>query len=68
MADNIKPDTFGLSNLTNLSKDLIFCRNLLKELRSSYFHINDNGNFDKRVKPIMSLWKKLSMVIIIQSY
>lgn len=62
LPDTTQPEMFGLSKLTNLSKDLIFCRNLLKDLRSSYFHVKDNENFEKRVRPILSLWKKLIQV------
>lgn len=62
LPDTTQPEMLGLSKLTNLSKDLIFCRNLLKDLRSSYFHVKDNENFEKRVRPILSLWKKLIQV------
>ncbi len=36
LADVEVPDIFGLSTSTNISKDLLFCRNLLKRLKSKY--------------------------------
>lgn len=35
--DKEMPEHFGLSASTNVSKDLLFCRNLLKQLRSKLF-------------------------------
>lgn len=36
LADVDVPDIFGLSPSTNTSKDLLFCRNLLKRLKSNF--------------------------------
>lgn len=36
LADVEVPDIFGLSTSTNTSKDLLFCRNLLKRLKSNF--------------------------------
>lgn len=99
LADVEVPDIFGLSASTNTSKDLLFCRNLLKRLKSKFrcnvadslfffcnfllgthsvhlqltrdfiyfqdnlFATNDNENYDKRLKPILNLWKKLTSVV-----
>lgn len=83
LADDETPDMFGLSPSTNTSKDLLFCRNLLKQLKSecievdsqsvdqleefffcsgNFFSSNDDGNYDKRLKPFLNLWKKLTSV------
>lgn len=60
MGEIDSPENFGLSLTSNVSRDLLLCRNLLKQLRSSYFNTNEQGNFEKRIKPIFSLWKKLT--------
>lgn len=45
-----------------MSKDLLFCRNLLRDLRSKYFNVEEGPNYEKRIKPILNLWKKLVSV------
>lgn len=62
LPDGENPEIIGLSPSTNISKDLIFCRNLLKDLRSKYFNVEEGQNYDKRIKPILNLWKKLVSV------
>ncbi|XP_058460067.1 cytoplasmic dynein 2 heavy chain 1 [Malaya genurostris] len=58
------PDTetsslYGIPLSTNASRDVIFCRNTLKELRQMYFSSASAKNCEKRVKPIIVLWNKL---------
>lgn len=36
MSDQESPELFGLSSIKNSSRDLLICRNLLKQLRSKY--------------------------------
>lgn len=57
-----KPEIFGLSPTSSVTRNITFCRNLLKNLRKIYFNIDESENYEKRVKPLMSLWKKYSSV------
>lgn len=61
-SNDSKPEMFGLSPASSISRNITFCRNLLKNLRKIYFNIDDSENYEKRVKPLMSLWKK-SMIV-----
>lgn len=53
---------YGIPISTNASRDVIFCRNTLKELRQKYFSGGSNQNYEKRVKPIINLWGKLMVI------
>ncbi|XP_052891130.1 cytoplasmic dynein 2 heavy chain 1 [Anopheles moucheti] len=59
LPDTDSPTLYGIPASTNASRDLIFCRNTLKILRSQYFSSGTVQNFDKRLRPIVSLWNKL---------
>ncbi|GAB0096653.1 Cytoplasmic dynein 2 heavy chain 1 [Sergentomyia squamirostris] len=59
LRDSDDPELFGLAATTNVSRDLLFCRNLLKHLRSTYYKIDDQENLEKRIRPILVTWKKL---------
>lgn len=43
LADVEVPDIFGLSTSTNTSKDLLFCRNLLKRLKSNFSYFSPSN-------------------------
>uniref|UniRef100_A0A1B0CJW6 Cytoplasmic dynein 2 heavy chain 1 n=1 Tax=Lutzomyia longipalpis TaxID=7200 RepID=A0A1B0CJW6_LUTLO len=58
-SDTDEPQIFGLAMTTNVSRDLLFCRNLLKHLRGTYYKIDDQENLEKRIRPILATWKKL---------
>uniref|UniRef100_A0A182W9J8 Cytoplasmic dynein 2 heavy chain 1 n=1 Tax=Anopheles minimus TaxID=112268 RepID=A0A182W9J8_9DIPT len=60
LPDTDSPTLYGIPASTNASRDLIFCRNTLKILRSQYFSSGTVQNFDKRLRPIVSLWNKLT--------
>lgn len=53
-----KPEMFGLSSASSVSRNIIICRNLLKDLRKTYFNIDESENYDKRIRPLISLWRK----------
>lgn len=53
-----KPELFGLSPTSSVSRNITICRNLLKDLRKIYFNIDDSENYEKRIKPLMIMWKK----------
>lgn len=57
-SNDSKPEMFGLSAASSVARNITFCRNLLKNLRKIYFNIDDSENYDKRIRPLMSLWKK----------
>ncbi|XP_040163455.1 cytoplasmic dynein 2 heavy chain 1 [Anopheles arabiensis] len=59
LPDTDSPTLYGIPASTNASRDLIFCRNTLKILRSQYFSSGTVHNYDKRLRPIVSLWNKL---------
>uniref|UniRef100_A0A182QV28 Cytoplasmic dynein 2 heavy chain 1 n=1 Tax=Anopheles farauti TaxID=69004 RepID=A0A182QV28_9DIPT len=59
LPDTDSPTLYGIPASTNASRDLIFCRNTLKILRSQYFSSGTVQNFDKRLRPIVNLWNKL---------
>ncbi|XP_059611101.1 cytoplasmic dynein 2 heavy chain 1 [Phlebotomus argentipes] len=59
LTDADDPELFGLAATTNVSRDLLYCRNLLKHLRSTYYKIDDQENLEKRIRPILATWKKL---------
>ncbi|XP_021709178.1 cytoplasmic dynein 2 heavy chain 1 [Aedes aegypti] len=59
LPDSDTPNMYGIPISTNASRDVIFCRNTLKELRQKYFSGGSNQNYEKRVKPIINLWGKL---------
>ena len=61
-SNDTKPEIFGLSPASSVSRNITFCRNLLKNLRKIYFNIDESENYEKRVRPLMSLWKKFSSV------
>lgn len=57
-----KPDMFGLSPSSSTSRNITICRNLLKELRKTYFNIDDSENYEKRIRPLLNMWKKFKNV------
>lgn len=57
-SNDSKPEMFGLSPASSVSRNITFCRNLLKNLRKVYFNIDDSENYEKRIKPLMGLWRK----------
>jgi dynein heavy chain 2 len=57
-----RPEMFGLSSLSSVSRNITACRNLLKDMRKIYFNIDDSENYDKRIKPLINLWRKLANV------
>ncbi|XP_001847712.2 cytoplasmic dynein 2 heavy chain 1 [Culex quinquefasciatus] len=59
LPDTDTPNLYGIPASTNASRDVIFCRNTLKELRQSYFSGGSVQNYEKRIKPIINLWNKL---------
>lgn len=61
--DDSNPETFGIPSSSTISRNMLFCRNLLKDLRKTYFNIDDSENYEKRIRPLVNLWKKLSGVI-----
>lgn len=60
-----KPEMFGLSPASSISRNIIVCRNILKDLRKIYFNIDECDNYDKRIKPLIILWRKSLLVRII---
>ena len=64
-SDDTNPETFGISSSSTISRNMLFCRNLLKDLRKTYFNIDDSENYEKRIRPLVNLWKKMSGVISI---
>ncbi|XP_062711545.1 cytoplasmic dynein 2 heavy chain 1 [Aedes albopictus] len=59
LPDTDTPTMYGIPVSTNASRDVIFCRNTLKDLRQKYFSGGSTQNYEKRVKPIINLWGKL---------
>jgi hypothetical protein len=57
-ANDSKPEMFGLSSTSSVSRNITICRNLLKDLRKIHFNIDDSENYEKRIKPLMIMWKK----------
>jgi hypothetical protein len=67
--DDSKPEMFGLSPTSSVSRNITVCRNLLKDLRKTHFNIDDSENYDKRIRPLLIIWKKfknVSKLIIFQ--
>jgi dynein heavy chain 2, cytosolic len=64
LPDFDSPQLYGLPASTNISKDVIFCRNLLKTLRSKYMEDDSGFDFERRLKPILTMWRKLTAVSI----
>ncbi|XP_055916348.1 cytoplasmic dynein 2 heavy chain 1 [Eupeodes corollae] len=58
--DSDEPDTFKLSPHSNVSRDIIFSRNIIKALRTAYYQNDENSRMDKRIRPILMVWKKLA--------
>lgn len=61
-SDVDKPEIFGLSSQSNVTRDLAQGKQLISVLRAEYFKSNDAEKLEKRVRPILSLWKKLAAV------
>jgi hypothetical protein len=57
-ANDSKPEIFGLSPTSSVSRNIAICRNLLKDLRKTYFNIDDSENYEKRIRPLMLMWRK----------
>lgn len=64
-ADVDKPEMFGLSLQSNVNRELSQGKQLISVLRAEYFKSNDVEKLEKRVRPILSLWKKLASVSIL---
>lgn len=60
--NDTKPEMFGLSSASSISRNITICRNLLKDLRKVHFNIDDSENYEKRIKPLMIMWKKFMNV------
>lgn len=70
-SNDTKPEMFGLSSVSSISRNIAFCRNILKNLRKVYFNIDDTENYEKRIKPLISFWRKslsVSFIFSILSY
>lgn len=57
-----KPEMFGLSSASSVSRNITICRNLLKDLRKVHFNIDESENYEKRMKPLIITWKKFISV------
>ena len=57
-SNDSKPEMFGLSPASSVTRNITFCRNLLKNLRKVHFNIDESENYEKRVRPLMVLWRK----------
>lgn len=62
-----EPEIFKLSKKSNISREIDYSQEILKELRISYFGLcQDNDlnqqNLEKQIKPILVLWRKLAQV------
>lgn len=57
-SNDTKPEMFGMSAASTVTRNITFCRNLLKSLRKIHFNIDDSENYEKRIKPLMNLWRK----------
>ncbi|XP_055534643.1 cytoplasmic dynein 2 heavy chain 1 [Wyeomyia smithii] len=66
LPDADSPTLYGIPISTNASRDIIFCRNTLKELRRMYFSSSSAQNYEKRFRPIFNLWSKLMSGTIAQ--
>ncbi|CAD7084661.1 unnamed protein product [Hermetia illucens] len=60
ISDVDNPEQFGLSALSNISRDMNACKNAIKTLRSAYFQNEDQQSLEKRIRPILNQWKKLA--------
>lgn len=58
-----KHENLGLSQTSIITKNMISCRNLLKNLRKQHVNVDDTSNLEKRIKPLAIMWKKLIQVI-----
>lgn len=57
-----KHEHLGLSQTSIITKNMISCRNLLKNLRKQHVNIDDTSTLEKRIKPLAVMWKKLIQV------
>lgn len=62
--DDSNPEMFGLSPASSVSRNITVCRNLLKNLRKTHFNIDDSENYEKRIRPLLVMWKKFKNVSI----
>lgn len=60
-----EPEYFGLARSTNVMKDVLFCRQLLKQLRYSHYETGNQENMEKRIRPIWNFWRGLTAVSFI---
>ena len=63
-----EPELFKLSKKSNISREINYGQEILKELRLIYFGFAnerdvDQQNLEKQIKPILGLWRKLAQVI-----
>ena len=61
-ASDSNPEIFGLSSASAVSRNITICRNLLKNLRKIYFNIDDSENYEKRIRPLIAMWRKAKNV------
>lgn len=53
-----KRENLGLSQTSITTKNMISCRNLLRNLRKQHVNIDDTSTLEKRIKPLAVMWKK----------
>ncbi|XP_055390537.1 cytoplasmic dynein 2 heavy chain 1 [Condylostylus longicornis] len=65
--DRDDPEDFGLSPISDVFRNISFCKEILHNLRNSYFKKKGERTetYEKRIKPILGLWKKLASNISI---
>jgi hypothetical protein len=58
------PEMLGLSHTSIIAKNIMTCRNLLKDLRKTHINTDDTLSLERRVRPLMILWKKSVQVLL----
>ncbi|XP_067623203.1 cytoplasmic dynein 2 heavy chain 1-like [Eurosta solidaginis] len=76
-----EPEVFHLSNHTNINREIEFSKEIIKELRTSYYkksiaaeeivkgrvhESTDVNKLAKQIKPILALWRKLAAKCTVQ--
>lgn len=61
------PDVFKLSKKSNISRQIDYGLEILKELRISHYGVGDDSQLnhqqlERQIKPILALWRKLAQV------
>lgn len=63
-----EPELFKLSKKSNVSREIDYGLEILRDLRLSYFgsgsdsQMQNQQNLEKQIKPILGLWRKLAQV------